>query len=481
MTEEQSQRVLPSNADYRDVLPMAVNSKSARRIFYPVNGNTFTSDGNNIIRIDISGDAFLDPKLSFLKFRFTNNCAAATCGFDYGGGHGFIRRLRIEQGGQVLSDCNHYNKLMSAILLPAQGDVNSLTHRTLTEGQRYANDGAVVSATLNPTPAADISGASLTTPTGSETLCAAGGTWDFCITLMNGLLGSTQSKMIPLQLLGSAPITIEIELCPLLDIGVFSGAPAAGENYQLSDVRYISQLVEVPPEVNQQLKMVQELSAGKLVLNGTDYTHFNGNIAANSTGQISINVPARRKSLKSLFFVGASQTYGAAPFRHDQLYNMSYGGHFNMTSIQMKIGSILTPPTPTECNFLVAQGGPFFTRSDTLMELKKCFGTLSSVHGCGVLGTTNYMINDCDVAGMPVASNGGALDTSFIFAPFGIDLESFQRTAIESGVNTADRATPITLLLNIGAPNAEAVNVDAYVAYDSMYYIDESGVIRVSI
>ena len=60
-------------------------------------------------------------------------------------------------------------------------------------------------------------------------------------------------------------------------------------------------------------------------------------------------------------------------------------------------------------------------------------------------------------------------------------LESFQRTAIESGVNTADRATPITLLLNIGAQNADAVNVDCYVSYDSMYYIDESGVIRVSV
>ena len=61
------ERVLPSNADYRRVLPLAVEAKSARRIFFPVNGQNFTSDGNNIIRIDVSTDAFLDPKHFLFK------------------------------------------------------------------------------------------------------------------------------------------------------------------------------------------------------------------------------------------------------------------------------------------------------------------------------------------------------------------------------------------------------------------------------
>ena len=61
-----------------------------------------------------------------------------------------------------------------------------------------------------------------------------------------------------------------------------------------------------------------------------------------------------------------------------------------------------------------------------------------------------------------------------------MDLESFQRTAIESGVNTADASLPISLILNIGAAQAQAIAVDAYVAYDSLYFIDETGSIRVS-
>ena len=80
----------------------------------------------------------------------------------------------------------------------------------------------------------------------------------------------------------------------------------------------------------------------------------------------------------------------------------------------------------------------------------------------------------------------GAPDATHLFCPFGIDMESFQRvTAGHDGVNTADRATPITLQLTIGnnpagAAAVEAVTIDAYVVYDSLFYIDSSGSIRVS-
>ena len=58
------ERVLPSNVDYTKILPLAVESRSRRRSFFPTNGQQFTSDGNNIIRIDISASAFLDSNMS---------------------------------------------------------------------------------------------------------------------------------------------------------------------------------------------------------------------------------------------------------------------------------------------------------------------------------------------------------------------------------------------------------------------------------
>ena len=84
---------------------------------------------------------------------------------------------------------------------------------------------------------------------------------------------------------------------------------------------------------------------------------------------------------------------------------------------------------------------------------------------------------------MPVAVAAGALMGTHRFAPFGIDLEAFQRTAIESGVNTADRSLPISLVVDIGALGVgmEAIQVDAFVAFDSLYYIDSVGNISVSL
>ena len=79
------ERVLPKTIDYTDVLPLAVESKSRRRTFFPSNGATFGSDSNNIVRIDISADALLDTQHSYL--RFTNTFAAATAGIDFAGGH----------------------------------------------------------------------------------------------------------------------------------------------------------------------------------------------------------------------------------------------------------------------------------------------------------------------------------------------------------------------------------------------------------
>ena len=49
-----------------------------------------------------------------------------------------------------------------------------------------------------------------------------------------------------------------------------------------------------------------------------------------------------------------------------------------------------------------------------------------------------------------------------------------------AGVNTADRSLPISLIVDVAAVQAEATNVDCYVAYDSLYFIDEMGSIRVS-
>ena len=482
-------RKLPRNANYMDHLPLALPSMAKRRVFFPVNGSSFTATGNNIIRIDLTAEAFLDTKNSYLSFRF-NNTTGQACGIDYGGGYSFIRRLRVEQAGNILTDCNSYNKLMSSILLPCQGDKDNVKSRSVSEAVvRFNNDKANGNATA-PCPAADLSGASLTTPANGAGLIlnnavappgapTAGSVATINIPLVNGLLGVGQDKMIPLQLLGSSPITIEIELAPTLDIGVFGAAPA--NPYTIDNVRYVASLVETPPALDEQLRMVQEQSGGAIMLSGIDYTHFQGTISQGATGQQNINVPARRRSIKSILWAGASQNFVAGGGNaQDVRYNLSFGGNFNMTEYSVKVGSIQYPSEPVQCQYGLA-AGPDGVRGEHVAELEKCFGTLGSTIGLGSLSTTNFALVDCDVANMTAVVAPGAADATHLFCPFGIDMESFQRvSAGHDGVNTADRATPISLQLTIGAAAADAITIDAYVVYDSLFYIDASGAIRVN-
>ena len=152
-----------------------------------------------------------------------------------------------------------------------------------------------------------------------------------------------------------------------------------------------------------------------------------------------------------------------------------------LSDYQIKIGSVVYPPTPVQCDWNGPAGTSAFTRGEAFSELSKCWGSVSSVNGTGSLSTLNYARNAGNVATIPQDPGGAVACVSYEFCPLAMDLESFQRTALESGVNTADRSLPISLLLNVGGGIAlEQINIDAYVAYDSLYFIDSVGNIRVS-
>jgi hypothetical protein len=71
------ERVHPPQVNYDNVLPLAVESRSNRREFHPVNGQSFSnSTGATTIRIDVNADSMLDASHSYLECDITNNNAA---------------------------------------------------------------------------------------------------------------------------------------------------------------------------------------------------------------------------------------------------------------------------------------------------------------------------------------------------------------------------------------------------------------------
>ena len=484
MSLENVPSAIPDVLNYTKILPLSVESRARRRAYLPENGQSFVSDQNNIIRIPVSANAFLDTKESYLRMRLLNT-TGLTFGLDFGGGHGLVQRLTILQGGRILSDVHDYNKLLSGILLPAHGNETNLATRSVTEGMRYANSGVGGAGNMGASQVAEVTGATINTPTNPNDVvpAAAGSFYNLSIPLVNGLLGTGQEKLVPLQLLGSQPIVIEITLAPVMDIGVYAGAGIVNPpGYTVDDVRYMASLVEVGPEVDQHLRQVQAASGGRLTINGTDWTHYSAQIPANAQGLNVLNIPCRRKSIKSVLFVGASQTYGAMPAQA-AIYNLSAGGHCEIDEYWLKVGQTNIPETPIQCNFSNAQNP--FARAEALEELSKCFGSASDPHGTGCISRVNWMVNDGLAGNMRGQSAGGAVMLSHAFGAMGVDIEAFQPDgkgggALESGIDSATRSLPITLNVRTGAALAEAMVVDMYVVYDSIYFIDQGGNLQVS-
>ena len=475
----------PDSIDYTSILPMAVESRVRRRGFVPSNGASFVSNQNNIIEIPVSASAFLDTKHSFLRMNFVNT-TGQTFGVDFGGGHGLIRRLRILQGGTVLSDCREYGRLMSSIILPCQSTEDSLSTRSIKDGQRYANGTVGGTGVIGVAAAAEVSGAAVNTPTNandSTTPAAAGSNYTFSVPLMNGLLGTTQDKLVPLFLLNSAPIVIEITLMPAQDIGVWGGAPGA---YTVNNIRYFASLVETGPAVEDQIRMVQQESGGRLVLNGVDYTHHPGNIPTNAQGRVSLPIPVRKKSIKSVLFAGQGTAFAGGAGAKTNLFSLSYGGHLNVSEYQLAVGSRRVPEVPIQFNAAVL--GALNNKAQYFEELAKCFGETKSAHGLGIMTRVNNSNTAGLSAGMAVpsvAGGAGAMGT-LRFCPFGIDCEAFQPDgkgggALESGIDTASSSTPLELVLDISVGQAAPIVVDMYVVHDSLYFIDMVGNLRVAL
>lgn len=105
-------------------LPVAIDARSNRRTFYPSNGNKFSPNNTNVIRMTLNSKSFLDFSHSYLQMTVTNTSGdARTVGLDEG--VPFFSRLQIMSGGVELEDIQEWSRLY-AILNSIQGsDLNT--------------------------------------------------------------------------------------------------------------------------------------------------------------------------------------------------------------------------------------------------------------------------------------------------------------------------------------------------------------------
>ena len=490
------ERVVPKELNYDSALPLAIESRNNRRVFLPNNGQAFTSTASNIVRIEINADSMLDTAHSYLQGRVTLNDANNATGTGFTGAS-VIKRLRIESGGVVLEDIDEYHRLYSL----ATQWTSSEGHLKEVCAQSGSNQPQFVSGRMRTFAVAGVGGdqsqanvstdilsTTTTAPVGDDRgapadVIANNGSYTFAIPLLSGLLNLEGGKYL------------EIHLAPGTETFFANGGGGNG-NYTLSDVQYVGQLIDLDRSFYDRMRMVMEAQGGVLQLAGTSYRHFLNTFQANNAPAV-LNIPARLKSIKSIFNTFSdSARYAANGSMGPSVDFACPIADNNTATAQFRIGSVVYPAKPISMTKPATGGYPAATlgaavganqssMSEAFNECKKAWGKIGDTHGGGIVTHFNYLadagsIQNVNVVGR-TAANG---PRAFPMFCLGYDFESFQRSALESGVNTADRSLPVILELgNVQSGNAGALTArcDTYVMFDAIFYVSLDGTVSVSV
>ena len=519
-------RVAPPQVNYDNVLPLAIESRSNRREFLPVNGQSFSnSTGATICRIDVNADSMLDATHSYLECDVRNDAADNSHFLSLNNfTPSWIQRLRIESGGVVIEDINEYSRLFamlslcqcpkdyiknnyadlglynehgSALLntaavgteqLPSTTGVsafiddgggndtgaqnvslsaNDLTYtpnaQTLLSGVQTDQAGGVPATLVPPTDAALAAGG-----VHAKTKIFSGQSKRMCIPLVSGWLN--MDKYIPLIMM-NAGFTIELTLCDANRIGMTQAETNAAPNpapiaslWSVLNVKYVAHLIDLDRSFYDRLRMVMDASGGVLQLAGQTYRHYSG-ILGNAANQYTISLPARVKSVKSIFgtFINSTQVGSTT------CYDSSVFQKAHIESFRFEIGSVRYPQTDIDCN-------GYDKQAQREAELDKAFGKIGDYQHQKAYSLKHTANNEGIRHGR--TPEGSTLSAFFV----GYDFESFNRVMLEQGIDTSSRSLPINVIINKGASGGVVEHrADFYVLCDAIFFINLDGTASVSV
>jgi len=517
------ERITPRQLNYDNVLPLAIESRSNRREFLPVNGQSFSNTtGATICRVDVNADSMLDATHSYLECKVTNDNATAD---NFLSPNPFcpawIQRLRIESGGVVIEDINEYSRLYAMLVLqqcPESYVFNNLSnqglYRHLPSGCLQPQTGAdvvaftcstqsIAGSTLgtDDTTAAANSGVSALSElmypmsvqgylrsqradldAGQSAAAvdnqpeaiaissingylkiASTGSRTQCFPLVSGFLN--MDKYIPLVMM-NAGFTLEMTLCDANRIGMTfveaenanTGAPVSSV-WSVGSIKYVAHLIDLDRSFYDRLRAVMESSGGVLQLAGQTYRHFVGELPV-GTGPHTITLPARVKSVKSIFgtFIDSTQMGSSSN------YDTSVFQHAFLSKYRFEIGSVRYPQTDVDAATVQNE-----------VELQKAWGRLGDYNHQQAY--SNKHTQNAQLARDGLTYQKGLLSAYTI----GYDFEAFQRVALEAGINTADRSLPINFICEKSGATTNTTRADFFVLTDAIYYINLDGTVSVSI
>lgn len=426
--------LIPKQLKYGSKVESAM-AKSYRTNIAPQEGTEAYKPGRTItVNIPTRNNLVLIPPESYLKFKFTGS-NGATAGnparWDSCGAHGLIQRIRVYHGSNLLEDIDNYGQLAKMVFdmqVPtdaAYGKYNILAGtRNDTVLKTNITSDAAVDATIvgqfNALKATLNAGTSALQVNSGESLAPEGGlaanalmiSNTYCLNLISILGTLCGANYFPLFACTSSPIRLEIQLVSASINAIGSYSPLL--DFELNNVEYIANFMDLS---NEAMSVINGSLGGQpLQFASQSYKNYatSKDVAAATTTQVSIPIPAKFSSLKSLF-IAIRDRMGEAHFF--PFSSVKYG----LREYSFRIGPNVTPSKAPS------------TSTEFFSELIKAMGSMSDLQYHPSIEKDSYTMDQSLAIDLTGSTNSG----SFYI---GLDLENYPNASKDTmfaGYNSA--------------------------------------------
>jgi hypothetical protein len=466
--------MLPKNLQYGSKVESAV-AKSSKINIAPQNGTNGYGLGDTIIfNIPTRNNLVLVPTESYLKFTLNPFIASANNSafrLDSCGIHGVIQRIRVWHGSNLLQDIDNYGmlaKMLMDIQLSTDASYGKNNILVGTRSDMVVTTPLVTalagSAGFVQNPVLQInSGELIRKSDGAVTLSNTNTTqpYNFAVNLIS-LIGSLcNQQYIPLFAMTSAPLRVEITLVDnfVKFLNCVGGAPTVSTSGLLSNVEYVANFIELGDSA---INIINSSLQGQpLQFVYPDYRNyiFSTQLGTSQT-QVTMPIPAKFSSLKSIFITIRDQSTGGLtyyPFSSVTASNIDY---------QFRIGPMILPPkAPSSIN-----GANINAYAEHFAELLKAVSSMSDINHQPSIEKTSYTLNLSAINTVVLESLGATNCNSGSFY-IGIDLENYSnadKSSCFAGINT-NTDDIFAMMTFAGQAGALNTRFDAYACYDCVF------------
>jgi hypothetical protein len=471
--------MLPKQLKYGSKIESAP-AKSSRLNVAPQNGTGPYNLGDTIIiNIPTRSNLVLAPSESYLRFNLCSlNAAAATAvRLDSCGAHGFIQRIRIFHGSNLLQDIDNYGllvKMMFDLQVPTDATYGKFNVLAGTRSDLVIGGSNIITADaadlstaqvlvnklktiLNSfsVGAIQINSGELIYSGATPTVAANGNTnvYTFCLNLLSLIGTLCPNNYFPLFACTSSPLRVEITLVDSFykAFNTVTAVTAIAGSGFITNVEYIANMIELG---DVSMGMIQSsLGDAPLQFVYNDFRNYQFAYALPNGTQTQVQMPITAKfcSLKSIFV--AIRDKGSAGGLTFFPYSSVNCG---LTDYQFRVGATIMPPKSVS------------TYQEMFAECVKAIGSMSDLNYQPSIDKNSYMLQTSGALSVPSETGGSSGVSSGSFY-IGLDLENYvsaPKDSIFAGYksNTDD----IYAIMNFTAPAAINARFDAYACFDCL-------------